>query len=137
MDTVLLATDGSEYGQAATAAAVRQAAEQEATLHAICVVDTRRVEEPALGSAALSTVYAEDNAQECVSGVVERASEVGVPVESVIRRGVPHEVILDYAAAIDADVIVLGAHGDHDTHFSGVGQKVRDHSDRDVAIVTA
>jgi len=136
METILLATDGSDHARTATEVAVERAADSGATLHAISVVDERRVEEPALGTAALSTVYAEESAQDCMSDIRQRADEADVPVESVIRRGVPHEVIIGYADDIDADVIIVGAHGDHADHFSGVGENVRRNSKRRVLVAT-
>ena len=136
METVLVATDGSEYAETATDVALDRAAARGAKLHVICVVDSRRVEEPALGSAELTTVYAEDHARECVSDVRERAADRGLSVESTVRRGIPHEVILDYADEVDADIIVVGAHGDHGEHFSGVGQEVRESSEQKVVVVS-
>lgn len=135
METALLATDGSEHTHRATEKALGMAANSGATLHTICVVDERRVEEPALGSAELSTVYAEENAQESILDVKKRADEIDVPVESVVRRGIPHETILEYADDIDAGVIIVGAHGDHTDHFSGVGEKVRRNSNRQVVVM--
>ncbi|WP_242492968.1 universal stress protein, partial [Halogeometricum borinquense] len=46
-------------------------------------------------------------------------------------------VILEYAAEVDADAIVIGEHGDHTEHFSGVGGKVAELADRDVIVVKA
>ncbi|MFC7027366.1 hypothetical protein ACFQH8_07340 [Halomicroarcula sp. GCM10025710] len=45
--------------------------------------------------------------------------------------------MLEYADEVDADVIVVGEHGDHEEHFSGVGKKVASTYDRDVVVVTA
>jgi len=38
---------------------------------------------------------------------------------------------------VGAATIVVGEHGDHDGHFSGVGRKVTELADRDVTIVEA
>lgn len=137
MSTILLATDGSEYARQAATHALELAEKRGATLHVICVVDQRRFDEPALSSAELETIYAEDHAMVCVTEVTEMAEESAVTVEGDTRHGIPHEVILDYADEVDADVIVIGEHGDHDEHFSGVGQKVTEQADRDVIVVEA
>jgi len=137
MTTILLATDGSEYARKAANEAIELAEEQEATLHVICVVDERRFDEPALSSAELETIYAEDHASINVAEVTSMADERAVTVEGDTRHGIPHEVILDYADEVDADLIIIGEHGDHEEHFSGVGRKVRDLADRDVMIVEA
>jgi nucleotide-binding universal stress UspA family protein len=60
-----------------------------------------------------------------------------IHVEGDTRHGIPHEVILGYADEIDADLIVVGEHGSHEEHFSGVGRKVREGSHRDVRVVEA
>jgi nucleotide-binding universal stress UspA family protein len=137
MGTVLLATDGSEYARRAAERAIDLAEERAATLHVICVVDQRRFDDPALSSAELATIYAEDHASLCVAEVTEMAGERDVPVEGDTRHGIPHEVILEYAAEVAADVIVIGEHGDHDEHFSGVGRRVTEQADRDVVVVEA
>jgi nucleotide-binding universal stress UspA family protein len=137
MGTILLATDGSDYARQAAERAIELAAEREATLHCICVVDERRFDDPALSSAELATIYAEDHASDFVTEVAELAAERGVSVERDTRHGVPHEVILEYADDVDADLIVIGEHGDHDEHFSGVGRKVTELADREVVVVEA
>jgi len=137
MGTILLATDGSEYARQAAQQAIDLAEARGATLHVICVVDRRRFDEPALSSAELTTIYAEDHAAICVNEVVNIAEERDVRVEGDTRHGIPHEVILDYADEIDADVIVVGEHGSHEEHFSGVGQKVLEGSERDVRVIEA
>ena len=131
MESILLATDGSEYARRAAERAIELAAEREARLHAI------RFGEPALSSAELATIYAEDHAALCVREVAEMAESHGVRVDYDSRHGVPHEVILEYADEVGAAVIVVGEHGDHDEHFSGVGRRVLEGSDREVHVVTA
>lgn len=137
MGTILMATDGSEYAREAAERAIELAEERGATLHVICVVDERRFGEPALSSAELATIYAENHASMCVEEVAELAEETNVRVEGDIRHGIPHEVILEYADEVDADVIVIGEHGTHEEHFSGVGDKVIEGSDREVRVVAA
>jgi nucleotide-binding universal stress UspA family protein len=135
MPTVLLATDGSDYARQAARRAIEVAGERGATLHVISVVDQRRLEGHALSSAELAAVYASDHATVCVQEVEEMAAASGVSVEGETRHGVPHEAILAYADAVDADVIFVGEHGDNDEHFSGVGRQVRERTDREVRVV--
>ena len=136
MGPILLATDGSEYAQEAAKQAINLAADSDATLHVICVVDQRRFDDPALSSAELATIYAEDHAGVCVDAVVEMAAERNVPVEVDTPHGVPDKVILEYADEIGADTIVIGEHGEHDEHFCGVGKRVVNNSDRTVEVVS-
>ncbi len=100
-------------------------------------VDEQKFDSLALSSAALATVYAEDHAAVCVNDVKDEAAERGVPVVGETLHGVPHDVILKYAADVDADVIVVGEHGDHLDHFSGIRKRVADRSDRKVDVVKA
>ena len=137
MGTILFATDGSEYARQAAREAIDLAEDRGATLHVVCVVDQRRFDDPALSSAELATIYAEDHATLSVREVTGMADERDVRVEGVTRHGIPHEVIVDYADEIEADVIVVGEHGDHAEHFSGVGRRVVEESARDVRVVKA
>ena len=137
MGVILLARDGGEYARRAAERAIDLAEERGEPLHVICVVVRRRFDDPALGSAELATIYAEDHAAVCVDGVVGMAEDRNVVVRGDTRHGVPHDVILEYAEEVDADVVVLGEHGDHDEHFRGVGRKVADLADRDVEVVEA
>ncbi|MEF8856384.1 MAG: universal stress protein [Haloplanus sp.] len=137
MASILLATDGSEYARQAASEAFDIAEDRDATLHVVCVVDQRRFGDPALSSAELATIYAEDHAAMSVADVVEMATQRSVTVEGDTRHGIPHEVILDYAEEVGADTIVIGEHGDHEEHFSGVGRTVRERTDRNVVVVEA
>jgi nucleotide-binding universal stress UspA family protein len=135
MGTILLATDGSEHARRAARRAVDEAAEREATLHVLCVVDRRRMAEPALSAGELATIEAEDHGHDAIALVRELAAGTGVTVAGRTCHGVPHEEILDYAAEVDASVIVVGAHGEHDDHFGGVGRAVAAAADREVLVV--
>ena len=135
MGTILLATDGSEYARRAARQAIDLAERRGTTLHVICVVDRRRFDDPALSAAELATIYAEDHAVVSVREVTEMAEGRDVRIEGDTRHGIPHEVILDYADEVEAETILIGEHGDHDEHFSGVGREVLERSDREVRVV--
>jgi nucleotide-binding universal stress UspA family protein len=137
MNTIVLATDGSDYARAAARQAIDIAHEKDATIYALCVVDSTKFAEPALSSAELETIYAEDHAAMCVAEVAEMAADYDVAVEGDTRHGVPDDVILTVADDLEADLIVVGEHGDHDKHFSGVGERTRAHAECDVLVVEA
>jgi nucleotide-binding universal stress UspA family protein len=59
-----------------------------------------------------------------------------VPVETAVKHGVPVDVVLDYAHDVDADVVFVGEHGDHDNHLGGVGRRVADAADCEVVVAT-
>lgn len=137
MGTILLATDGSEDARQAAREALDLAADRDTTLRVLCVVDERRFDDPALSSAELATVYAEDHAVISVDEVTAMAEDRPVTVEGDTRHGIPDEIIVAYADEMDADTIVIGERGDHEEHFSGVGRHVRDATDRNVMVVKA
>lgn len=134
MDTVLLATDGSEYARHAAEHAIALAKERDATLHVLCVVDRRSLKEPALSSEELMTVLVEDHCRDEIEAVVSMARDEGVPVEWSSRHGVPHEVIESYAADVGAGVIVVGHHGQRGEHCGGVRRRLLEHTAREVVL---
>ncbi|MEF8871799.1 MAG: universal stress protein [Haloarculaceae archaeon] len=134
-DHILLATDGSEYARKAAQHAVDLAAEEGASLHVLCVIDERKLSEPAFSSTEYETIEAEDHGHDCVKEVSKMAEGTGITVEGDVRHGVPSELILEYAAEIGADRIVIGEHGEHDEHLGGVGRTLVEESDREVIVV--
>lgn len=135
MNPILLAIDGSEYAVEAAREAIDLAADRNAPLHVLCVVDRRRFDDPALSAAELATIYAGENAETAVNEVVAKATDRDVTATGEIIHGIPHEEILEYAGDVDAEVIVIGQHGDHSKHFAGVGRKVSKQADRQVLVV--
>lgn len=129
MGSVLLATDGSEYARTAARRAIELAEDRGTPLQVICVVDSQRFSEPALSSTELTTIYAEEHAALCVGEVEEMTADRDLSVAGDTHHGVPPEVILESAAEVDADVIVIGEHGDHTKHFSGVVERVAQQAD--------
>lgn len=89
METILLATDGSEGAERAADHAIAVASATGARLHALTVGDD---DGPAVRAA-------------------NRAREVGVDATAAARAGRPHEAIESYAADHDADLVVVGTHG--------------------------
>ena len=106
-DVVLLPTDGSEGASIAVEAGLALAAGSDAAVHALYVVDERRV----LDEYDLAVEAAEAEAERALEDV-ERAGEArGLAVDLHLRRGVPHEEILAAVEAYGADVVVMGTHG--------------------------
>jgi nucleotide-binding universal stress UspA family protein len=137
MPVILLATDGSAYSKEAANRAVGLAAERDQSLYVLSVIDSRKFDEPALSTEELATIEAEDHGHQSVSEVVELATEAGIDVDCDTCHGVPHETILQYARELDAECIVVGAHGEHDDHLGGVGRHVVGEADCEVVVVDA
>ncbi|MFB6165436.1 MAG: universal stress protein [Haloarculaceae archaeon] len=114
-DQILVPTDGSEPADLAVAEAIDLAAEADATLHALSVVDespgSLLLRAESLGDAmeAMTT-----HAQDAVDTVAERAADRGVRTETAVLRGMSvAEAIVDYATDHDVDLIVMGTNGHH------------------------
>ncbi|WP_276250642.1 universal stress protein [Haloarcula rara] len=110
-DAVLLPTDGSEGTRAAVEHAIDHARQYDAALHVLYVVDAR------IGVARETTPEVifeelEDQGRRAIESVQSQARGADVEtIEGVVARGDPHQAILDYAAAEDIDLVVMGTHG--------------------------
>lgn len=110
-DSILVATDGDERSADVLEHALSIAADNDATLYGLYVVD-RRVysvafdDGPSEKKAELRRV-----GETALADVEAAAEEAGVPAETEIREGDPERVVADYADEIDVDLIVVGSHG--------------------------
>ena len=110
-DDLLVPTDGSEAVERALDHAIPLAADHDATLHALYVVDQRVA---TAGSSELhDDVIAdlESQGETAVTAVADRAREAGVDVETVVRTGTPDTEIVAYAEEAGIDVIVMSPEG--------------------------
>jgi nucleotide-binding universal stress UspA family protein len=110
-NTILVPTDGSEQAARAVEHGMKLAEQYDATLHTMFVVDTRRYGDPTLSSTELIVEQMEDVGTDLVTDIEQRATDRGLSVVSRVCHGVPDEEIVAYATEVDADIIVLGAHG--------------------------
>jgi nucleotide-binding universal stress UspA family protein len=110
-ETLLVPTDGSETVDRTLPHALSLAADHDATLHALYVVDQRVVRASSDELRRDVRTDLERQGEAAVEAVAERASEAGVAVETAVRHGTPDKEIVDYAAEADADVVVIGPHG--------------------------
>jgi nucleotide-binding universal stress UspA family protein len=104
---VLLPTDGSDRAERAVDAGIEQAARFDASVHALSVIDSRfrpMEYDPVVERA-------EQEAETALEAVASRCAAAGVPVERHLRRGVPHEEILEAIDAYSVDLVVMGTHG--------------------------
>jgi len=107
-EVVLAATDGSAAADAGVDHAARLAAAHGATLHVLSVAEPSGLD---LGEADVS----DDLLAECESVVADGAAVaadrgVETTVEAV-ETGTPHRAVREYAREHDADLVVIGAHG--------------------------
>ncbi len=116
-ETVVIATDGSESARRGIQTALDVATRFDATVHAVYVVDTNEI--------ASSPESVRDQLQEAIESagdealdvVREEADSFGAPeVVTAVKQGNPATEIIEYAKAVDADVIATGTRGRHGEH---------------------
>jgi nucleotide-binding universal stress UspA family protein len=101
--TLLLATDGSKYSEAAEMTALNMCSR--CTEEGVCIVKNFLVL-----SVARTNVLLE-RARSNVEKIKKDAEERGIKVEPIVQVGRPYEVILKTAEERDVDLIVMGTHG--------------------------
>ncbi|WP_254767017.1 universal stress protein [Salinilacihabitans rarus] len=111
-ETILFPTDGSEQSATALEHAIDVAETRGATLHVLSVVDDRAF--LVLDDERVEAVREDlrERALEAVDGAATAADGRGVAAETAVDTGHPAERIVDYAAAVGADLIVMGTSGD-------------------------
>lgn len=135
---ILVPVDGSEASRAALRDAVDMAAGAAATVRVLTVVEESG-NPLAFGVDEVEEINrAVDDVAEAIA-TADGAADVTLRTE--VRRGDPvYEVILEYAAEVDADCIVLGRHGGsalHEAIFGSTADRVSRLSDVPVVLVPA
>jgi nucleotide-binding universal stress UspA family protein len=113
MRPIVLATDGSPTGRAATEVALRLAEESGRELVAVTVCD---VSSNTVGYGFVPAVpdwseLQKEYASEVLKEVEVAASADGVPVETVMLRGLAADEIVRFADEREAELIVIGSRG--------------------------
>lgn len=110
-EDVLVPTDGGDRMDDVIEEAVALTDSNDGTVHALSVVDERAF--LTLDDDLTDDVTAElqTDAEAAVDAVVEAADTAGVNAEATIRNGTPATEITAHAAAVDADLIVVGSRG--------------------------
>ncbi|MGB9958242.1 universal stress protein [Haloferax prahovense] len=108
-DEILLPVDGSPAAEQAIPHVFDLAERYDATVHVLFVVNTTRDNAGIIGGTVLETL--EQEGRRVVDEVVERGESRGIKTVGAVRRGAPHETILDYAAEHGAEVIAMATHG--------------------------
>jgi nucleotide-binding universal stress UspA family protein len=111
-ERILIPTDGSECADSAVDHAIDIATQYDAELHVLSVVDTRDMSHsaPAISPQQVEQTLRE-RAESVVESVAERAADAGVETVTAVEPGVPDDVVVEYAADHDCDLVVMGTHG--------------------------
>ncbi len=137
-DDILVPTDGGEGMATVIERAVDVAAQRNARLHALSVIDSEVF--LTLDEQLTDAVDAEltANAERAVESVTDAAEAAGVESGGAVRRGRPSDEILAYADEIGADLLVMGTRGidDHERRMLGsVSQDVITETTRPTLVV--
>lgn len=108
-DRLLFPTDGSEIASAALEYALDVASAHEATLYVLNVADTARDSVTRIGDEVVDVLV--DEGERVVARAAERADGRGVEVVTEVHQGDPRDAIVEYAEAIEADLILMPTHG--------------------------
>lgn len=106
-DAFLIPTDGSEGTLEAVSQGIELARQTGAVVHALHVIDERfaMTEYDAVNDELEAT------AERALDEVASLGEAEGVTVERHLRRGIPHEEIIDAADDYGVDLIVMGTRG--------------------------
>jgi len=110
IDTVVIATDGSESVERAVDVALDLARRFDAAVHALYVVDESDVDSSPESIREELQSALEETGEEALSAVRDRADR---EVETVVREGRPAAEICEYAREEDVDVVATGTRGRH------------------------
>jgi len=109
-ERILVPTDGSNTASLAATHAIQVAAEADAALHIVHVVDLTAVSGEYGTGRILETMRTAG--QQAVDELVDQATEADIStVEASILSGSPSRAVIDYATDRDVDCIVMGTHG--------------------------
>lgn len=109
-DEILVPTDGSRAADRAVEHAIDLAKQYDARLHALYVVDANAYSTLEAGTDVVISAL-EEEGEEAVSDVADRAEEEGIETATEVITGTVHRSIIEYADDNDVDLIVMGTHG--------------------------
>ncbi|WP_435129756.1 universal stress protein [Halobaculum sp. D14] len=124
-DDILIATNGGVASERAVGHAIDLAAERDATLHALFVVDEDAY------SAYSGDEYVDGHegpeygfqelGEDTLAEVKRRCADAGVDFESHLVHGVPYETIVDVADDLSVDLVIAGSKRRPDAYRSLLG----------------
>lgn len=113
IETLVLATDGSESVRRATAMALDLAERFDASIHVLYVVDEDEVDAAPAGVQDELRTGLEERGDTAFSEIVAATDHA---VETIVKTGRPASEIVQYAEEQGADVVAIGTRGRHGEH---------------------
>lgn len=109
-DAIVLPTDGSDAAADAADHAASLADRYGAVVHVLSVVELPQSADPGRAAESDRVRPKHDERREAARRLAERLEDDGVAVEVGVELGSPSRVILEYAADVDADLVVMSTH---------------------------
>ncbi|AXR78068.1 universal stress protein [Natrarchaeobaculum sulfurireducens] len=138
-DDVLIPTDGSDTVSETLDHALPIAAANDATVHALYVVDSRITAAASDADASTLAQSLEAEGQDAVADIETRAADDGLETTGEIQSGTPAKTILEYADEQGIDLIVIGTRGksprEKVTSLGSVSERVVDNASVPVFVV--
>ena len=138
MDAIVVGTDGSPGAKAAVQKVIELARGSAATIHLVCAYPGKSAMERIGMTARQEPVDLRGVAADLLARDERRFKEAGFAVEKYVREGDPAQTIIDVAGENDANLIVIGAHGNTGLRrfmLGGVAGKLAHHAPRSLLIV--
>ncbi|SDK73353.1 universal stress protein [Natronorubrum texcoconense] len=108
-ERLVIPTDGSDAADRAAETALDLAEAYDATVDVVYVVDSTTYD---FDDAPRSIVgLLKEGGRNATEAVADAARERDLDVRTVVRRGVPAEELLEYAADVEADLVAMGTRG--------------------------
>ncbi|MFB6138858.1 MAG: universal stress protein [Halosimplex sp.] len=110
-DDVLLPTDGSKGTTETVRHAIEIARDEDATVHVLYVVDSRRYRAAEGDTKAEIVKSLEEEGERAVEDLEVTLADEGLEVVTALRDGIPHREIVDYVEEAGIDLVTMGTHG--------------------------
>lgn len=110
-DDILLPTDGSKGTTETVDHAISIARDNDATVHVLYVVDSRRYRAAESDTKDEIVKSLEVEGERAVEDLRVDLEDAGLAVETEMRDGVPHREIVDYVEEAGVDLVTMGTHG--------------------------
>ncbi|PCR90198.1 universal stress protein [Natrinema ejinorense] len=138
-DDILVPTDGSDTIPETLAHGLPIAANNDATVHALYVVDSRVTAAADDETSADLERSLEAEGQEAIANIEAQATAEGLETVGEVREGTPSKTILEYAEENGIDLIVIGTRGksprEKMTSLGSVSERVVDNASIPVFVV--
>jgi len=138
-DSILVPTDGSTGTAETLDHAVAIGRDNEATVHGVYVVDSRRYRAAEDDTKDEVRKSLELEGERALDDVRTRVADAGLSVETDCLDGIPHREISDYVEEHGADLVVMGTHGrtgrDRVANLGSVTQRVVERVSAPVLVV--